>query len=72
MDRARLRAALARASEWLPVRRKRYAPILVAFLTALGAGLLAASPAFDGLRGLSLDALRRRSRANVRPEQVFG
>ena len=28
-----------------------------AFLIALGAGFLAASPAFDGLRGLSIDVL---------------
>jgi serine phosphatase RsbU (regulator of sigma subunit) len=37
-----------------PVRLRAAA---VAFLVALSAGLLAASPAFDGLRGLSIDVL---------------
>jgi adenylate cyclase/guanylate cyclase len=37
-----------------PVRLRAAA---AAFLIALAAGLLAASPALDGLRGLSIDAL---------------
>ena len=57
MDRVRLRALARVAAKWLPARRPGHAQTLIAFLIALCAGLVAASPAFDGLRGLSLDVL---------------
>ena len=57
MDRVRLRALARVATKWLPARRPGHAQTIVAFLIALCAGLVAASPAFDGLRGLSLDVL---------------
>jgi serine phosphatase RsbU (regulator of sigma subunit)/CHASE2 domain-containing sensor protein len=50
--------------------RVRLRAAAAAFLIALGAGFLAASPAFDGLRGLSIDVLtmlRWRAFGNAHP-----